>query len=87
MARAPLLQRGGRKFESYRDDQNKRNNMTGSYFKNKDEVVDKDGKTIWKRYSNGTEVAVDKDGNEIITKVGTKGATFQQVGGILRSQI
>lgn len=57
--------------------------MTGPYFKNKDEVVDQSGKTLWKRYPNGTETAVDKDGNEVIIKVGTEGITFQQVGGIM----
>lgn len=57
--------------------------MTGPYFKNKDEVVDQDGNTLWKRYPNGTEVAIDKEGNETIIKVGTDGATFQQVGAVL----
>ncbi len=58
--------------------------MTGPYFKNVNEVVDRDGKTIWKRYSNGTEVVFDKEGNEMTLKVGTQGITFQQPGASLK---
>jgi hypothetical protein len=56
--------------------------MTGPYFKNRNEIVDQEGKTLWKRHPQGTEVVFDKDGNEITIKVGTKGRTFQQVGAV-----